>query len=127
MSVESKIEIGEELIRLGKLVEQFAFEQTKDLFSGKNRATALNSGRIDALTRALCALKELKTQFGPDIVSMALDERTIFDLLSSDLSSVYRNPEEMGCQFALLMLDFIAEETQSQAVISTIYRPQSSS
>lgn len=127
VSVESKIEIGEELIRLGKLGEKFAYEQTKDLFSGKNRPTALNSGEIGASTRALCALKELKTKPGPDIVFVALDEWPMFDLLSSDLSSVYRDPEEMGCQFAHLMLDFIAEKAQSQAVISTIYRPQSSS
>ena len=51
----------------------------------------------------------------------------MFDLLSSDLSSVYRDPEEMGRQSARLMLDLIAEKAPSQAVVPTIYRPRSSS
>ena len=124
---EAKIQIDENLIRLGKFVEGFAYEQTKDLFSGEDRPTALISGGIGASTGALRALKELKIKPGADIAFVALDEWPMFDLLSSDLSSVYRDPEEMGRQSARLMLDLIAEKAPSQAVVPTIYRPRSSS
>jgi LacI family transcriptional regulator len=125
--VDAKIKIDEDLIRLGKFGEEFAYEQTKDLFSGKNKPTALITGGIGASTGALRALKELKIKPGSDIAFVALDEWPMFDLLSSDLSSVYRDPEEMGRQSARLMLDLIAEKAPSQAVVPTIYRPRSSS
>ena len=125
--VDAKIKIDEDLIRLGKFGEEFAYEQTKDLFSGKNKPTALIAGGIGASTGALRALKELKIKPGADIAFVALDEWPMFDLLSSDLSSVYRDPEEMGRQSARLMLDLIAEKAPSQAVVPTIYRPRSSS
>jgi LacI family transcriptional regulator len=124
---EAKIQIDESLIRLGKFGEEFAYEQTKDLFSGNSKPTALISGGIGASTGALRALKELKIKPGTDIAFVALDEWPMFDLLSSDLSSVYRDPEEMGRQSARLMLDLIAEKAPSQAVVPTTYRPRSSS
>jgi LacI family transcriptional regulator len=124
---EAKIKVDEDLIRLGKFGEEFAYEQTKDLFSGKNKPTALISGGIGASTGALRALKELAIKPGIDIAFVALDEWPMFDLLSSDLSSVYRDPEEMGRQSARLMLDLIAEKAPSQAVVPTTYRPRSSS
>jgi LacI family transcriptional regulator len=125
--VDAKIKIDEDLIRLGKFGEEFAYEQTKDLFSGKNKPTALITGGIGASTGALRALKELKIKPGADIAFVALDEWPMFDLLSSDLSSVYRDPEEMGRQSARLMLDLIAEKAPSQALVPTTYRPRSSS
>ena len=51
----------------------------------------------------------------------------MFDVLTADLSSVYRDPEEMGRQSARLILDLIAGEATAQAVVSTIYRPRASS
>ena len=95
--------------------------------NSENKPTALITGGIGASTGALSALKELKIKPGIDIAFVALDEWPMFDLLSSDLSSVYRDPEEMGRQSARLMLDLIAEKAPSQAVVPTIYRPRSSS
>jgi LacI family transcriptional regulator len=51
----------------------------------------------------------------------------MFDVLTADLSSVYRDPEEMGRQSARLILDLIADKAPSQAVVPTTYRPRLSS
>jgi LacI family transcriptional regulator len=124
---DARIKIDESLIRLGKFGEDYAYEQTKDLFSGKNPPTALISGGIGASTGALRALKELKLKPGKDIAFVALDEWPMFDVLTADLSSVYRDPEEMGRQSARLILDLIADKAPSQAVVPTTYRPRLSS
>lgn len=124
---DAGIGIDNGLIRFGKFDEGFAYEQTKDLFTGQNKPTALISGGIGASTGALRALKELEIKPGKDIAFVALDEWPMFDVLTSDLSSVYRDPEEMGRQAARLILDLIAHKTPAQAVVSTTYRPRSSS
>jgi LacI family transcriptional regulator len=76
---DAKIKIDEDLIRLGKFGEEFAYEQTKDLFSGKNKPTALITGGIGASTGALRALKELKIKPGSDIAFVALDDWPMFE------------------------------------------------
>ena len=124
---EAKIKVDENLIRLGKFGEDFAYAQTKDLFSGKETPNALITGGIGASTGALRALKDLKLKPGKDVAFVALDEWPMFDVLTADLSSVYRNPEEMGRQSARLILDLIAGEATAQAVVPTIYRPRASS
>ena len=97
------------------------------MFSSKNKPTALITGGIGASTGALRALKELKIKPGKDVAFVALDEWPMFDVLTADLSSVYRDPEEMGRQSARLILDLIADKAPSQAVVPTTYRPRSSS
>ena len=124
---DAKIKIDEDLIRLGKFGEEFAYDQTKDLLTAKIKPTAIITGGIGASTGALRALKELKIKPGKDIAFVALDEWPMFDVLTADLSSVYRDPEEMGRQSARLMLALIADEAPSQAVVPTTYRPRASS
>ena len=124
---DAKIKVDENLIRLGKFGEDFAYEQTKELFSNNDRPAALITGGIGASTGALRALKDLQLKPGKDLAFVALDEWPMFDVLTSDLSSVYRDPEEMGRQSARLILDLIAGEATAQAVVPTIYRQRASS
>jgi LacI family transcriptional regulator len=124
---EAKIALDEDLIRLGKFGEVFAYEQTKELFSRPKIPAALITGGVGASTGALRALKELKLVPGKDLAFVALDEWPMFDVLTADLSSVYRDPEEMGRQSALLMLDLLAGGATAQAVVPTVYRPRASS
>lgn len=124
---EAKLKIDENLIRLGKFGEQFAYEQTKDLFTAKNKPTALITGGIGASTGALRALKELDIKPGKGVAFVALDEWPMFDVLTADLSSVYRDPEHMGREAARLILDLIAGKGTAQAVVPTIYRQRASS
>jgi LacI family transcriptional regulator len=51
----------------------------------------------------------------------------MFDLLSGDLSSVYRDPVEIGRESARLMMNLIDGRPTSQAVIQTQYRRRLSS
>ena len=124
---EANIKIDENLIRLGKFGEQFSYEQTCDLFKSKSPPTALITGGIGASTGALRALKELGIKPGKDVAFVALDEWPMFDVLTADLSSVFRDSEEMGREAARLILDLIAGNGTAQAVVPTIYRPRSSS
>ncbi len=124
---KAKIKIDEDLIRLGKFGEPFAYQETKKLFSAKNHPTALIAGGIGASAGALRALRELGIKPGKDIGFVALDEWPMFDVLTAELSSVYRDPEEMGRASARLILDLIAGSAPSQELIPTFYRARESS
>jgi LacI family transcriptional regulator len=75
----------------------------------------------------LRALKDLKLKVGKDVAFIAVDEWPMFDLLSSDLSSVYRDPDEIGRKSARLILNLITGGPTSQAVVQTHYRKRTSS
>lgn len=124
---EAKIKIDEDFIHLGKFGENFAYTETQKMFSGMKRPTALICGGIGASTGGLRALNELKMKPGKDIAFVAVDEWPMFDVLSSDISSVYRDSEEMGRASATLILQLIAGKSPSQEIIPTTYRPRASS
>lgn len=119
---EKAIPIDSSLIRLGKFGEKFAYEQAHDLLNGEVKPTALIAGGIGASTGTLKALKERNIVPGKDIAFVALDEWPMFDVLSANISSVYRDPEEMGSQAARLILEVIQGEVPSQSMVPTIYR-----
>ena len=119
---ENSIPIDRNLIRLGKFGEKFAHEQTLELFTCDTKPTALITGGIGASAGALSALKELGLIIGKDIAFVALDEWPMFDVLTSHISSVYRDPEEMGRQAARLILEIINGEAPTQSIIPTTYR-----
>ncbi len=123
----AKIKIDDDFIRLGKFGEVFAYEETLKLFSRKKQPNALIAGGIGAAGGALKALRELGIRPGKEIGFVAVDEWPMFDVLTSDLSSVYRDPEEMGRASARLMLDLIAGLAPSQELVPTHYRPRASS
>lgn len=123
---KNSILIDRNLIRLGKFSEKFAYEQTLDLLTSVARPTALITGGISASAGTLKALKELGLVPGKDIAFVALDEWPMFDVLTSHISSVYRDPEEMGRQAARLILGVISGQKPAQSIIPTIYRERSS-
>jgi LacI family transcriptional regulator len=122
-----RIKIDPNYIRLGSFSEEFSYKETLDLFGSKKRPTALITGGIGASSGALQALKELKLKVGKDLAFVALDEWPMFDLLSGDLSSVYRDPHEIGRESARLIINLINGGPTSQAVVQTHYRRRSSS
>ena len=124
---EANLELDEDFICLGKFGEDFAYAATIKLYSGKKRPTAMICGGIEASTGALRALNELKIKPGTDIAFVAVDEWPMFDVLSSELSSVYRDVAEMGRASARLILQLIGGKAPSQEIIPTVYRPRASS
>jgi LacI family transcriptional regulator len=122
-----KVAVDPNLIRLGKFGEKFSYDQVLDLCRGENKPTALIAGGIGASTGALRALKELNLIAGKDVAFVALDEWPMFDVLTDHLSSVYRDPEEMGRQAARLILAVILGEPPSHSIVPTHYRERSSS
>ena len=116
---EARIKVDENLIRLGKFGEDFAYEQTKDLFSGKGAPDALITGGIGASTGALRALKELKIKPGKDLAFVALDEWPMFDVVLPQLSSVYRDPDMIGRESARLLLEIMRGAKPRKTVIET--------
>ena len=124
---KAKIKIDTNLVRLGSFSEEYSYKETLDLFGNKKRPTAIVAGGIGASAGALRALNDLKLKIGRDVAFIALDEWPMFDLLSPDLSSVYRDPEEIGRESARLIINLIAGRPTSQAVIQTQYRRRLSS
>jgi LacI family transcriptional regulator len=124
---QERIKIDPNCVRVESFSEEYAYKETLDLFSSKKRPTALIAGGISASAGGLRALKELKLKVGKDVAFVALDEWPMFDLLSGDLSSVYRDPEEIGRESAKLIINLINGGPSSQAVIQTQYRRRLSS
>lgn len=125
--VEKRIKVDPNLIRLGSFSEEYSYNETLNLFGNKKRPTAIVAGGIGASAGALRALKELKLKVGKDVAFIAVDEWPMFDILSGDLSSVFRDPEEIGRQSARLILNLIGNRPTSQALIQTQYRKRLSS
>jgi LacI family transcriptional regulator len=124
---EGGIKIDPSYLRLGKFSEDYSYNETLDLFGSKKKPTAIVAGGIGASAGALRALKDLKLKVGKDVAFIAVDEWPMFDLLSSDLSSVYRDPDEIGRKSARLILNLITGGPTSQAVVQTHYRKRTSS
>jgi LacI family transcriptional regulator len=124
---QARIKIDPTCVRLESFSEEYSYKETLDLFASKKRPTALIAGGISASAGALRALKELKLKVGKDVAFIALDEWPMFDLLSGDLSSVYRDPVEIGRESARLIINLIDGRPTSQAVIQTQYRRRLSS
>lgn len=124
---EAKIKVDPNLVKLGSFSEEYSYKETMDLFCGKKGPSAIVAGGIGASAGALRALRDLKLKVGKDVAFIALDEWPMFDLLSSDLSSVYRDPVEIGRESARLIINLIDGRPTSQAVIQTQYRRRLSS
>ena len=124
---KKNVSVDRDLIRLGSFSDIYAYKEVKDLFSTKNRPTALITGGVGASTGALLAFKELGIVPGVDLAFIALDEWPMFQVLSDSFSSVFRDPEAMGRESARLIVDILKGKESRSIIIPTVYRPRASS
>lgn len=124
---DKKIPIPEDLIRLESFSENYAYQEVKDIFSTKQRPSALLAGGVGASIGTLHAFKELGISPVEDVAFIALDEWPMFSILSDSFSSVFRNPEAMGRESARLIVDILSGKDTKSIVIPTIYRERASS
>lgn len=118
-----KMPVPKDLIKLGKFGEDFAYEMTYELFKKKgNRPTALITGGIAASTGALKAFKLLNISIPEDVEMVAIDEWPMFDLLTTDISSVYRDPKVLGEEVAKVLIQMLNGGKPVQVKLPTYFR-----
>jgi len=118
-----KIPIQREFIKLGKFGEDFAYQMTYELFKDKlSRPSAIITGGIAASTGALKAFKLLNIAIPEDVEMVAIDEWPLFEMLTTDISSVYRDPKNMGEEVAKLMIQLLNNGRPNQVKLPTYFR-----
>ena len=124
---EAGISLPERLIALGGFDTDFALHQTRRLLAERPKPTAFVAGGIGSTAGVVRAFNEAKLEIGSDIALVSLDEWPHFDVFASEISSVYRDAEEIGTQAALLILEVLEGSEPRESVIQTRFIPRRSS
>lgn len=124
---EAGISLPERLIALGGFDTDFALHQTRRLLAERPKPTAFVAGGIGSTAGVVRAFNEANLEIGKDIALVSLDEWPHFDVFASEISSVYRDAEEIGTQAALLILEVLEGSEPRESVIQTRFIPRRSS
>lgn len=124
---DAGIALPEKLIALGGFDADYAFLHTQHFLLKKPRPTAFVAGGIGSTAGVVRAFNEMKVTMGKEVALVALDEWPLFDVFATDVSSVYRDPEEMGRQAAQLILEMLKGNEPRESVIATKFTARASS
>lgn len=124
---ETDIKIPSDLISLGTFDAEFGESETFRLFNLKNPPTALLAGGIGTTSGAFRACQKLGINPGKDIGFVAIDEWPLFDVFGQQISSVYRNPAEIGQLSAEIILQSLKGDKPKTVSVETRYIARESS
>lgn len=124
---EAKIELPSELLAIGGFDEDYALTHSRTLLQRNPPPTAIIAGGLGAFIGIAKALNERNLKMGVDIAFVALDELPYLEVFSNDISIVYRDPEAIGKEAALLVLEGLQGLPPRTSIIETRYVERRSS
>ncbi len=101
-------------------------QQVLRLASSSQPPTAFMTGGIASTAEALKALRQLGLVPGVDVALIALDEWPLFDIVAPTLSSVCRDPVEIGTSGTRILKDMLNGGEPTAVSLPTTYRPRQS-
>lgn len=124
---DANLEIHSELLAIGGFDANYAFTHTLSLLHHRLAPTAFFAGGIGALMGISQAFKKSKLTMGNDIAFVALDTLSFLEVFSANISTVYRDPAEMGREAALLLLEGLEGAKSRISIIETQFVERDSS
>jgi LacI family transcriptional regulator len=124
---EANLKLPEEMLATGGFDEGYAVSHARHLLSSNPKPTAIIAGGLGALMGIMKVIREKDLRIGVDLALVALDELPYLEFLVNDISTVYRDPETIGREAALLVLERLQGLTPRTSFIQTRYVERGSS
>lgn len=124
---EANLKLPSHLIATGGFDEGYAVAHARRILEGPEKPTAIIAGGLGALIGIMKVIQEKEIRIGTDIALVALDELPYLEFLAKDISTVYRDPETMGREAALLVLERLKGMSPRVCHVQTRYVERASS
>ncbi len=124
---DANLEICSNLLAVGGFDADYAFSHSLNLLHQKSAPTAFLAGGVGAFMGISRAFKKNKIIMGKDVAFVALDTLSFLELFFANISTVYRDPVEMGREAAILLLEGLEGAQPQVSVIETQFVERDSS
>ncbi|GDX24495.1 LacI family transcriptional regulator [Actinomycetes bacterium] len=124
---DANLPIHPDLLAIGGFDADYALSHALSLLHRKSPPTAFLAGGIGALMGISQAFKQCNLTMGIDVAFIALDTLSYLEIFSANISTVYRDPMEMGREAALLLLDGLDGAESRISMIETQFIARESS
>lgn len=124
---DANLTMPNELLATGGFDEGYAVSHAKRLLDSELKPTAIIAGGLGALVGIMKVIQEKQLRIGIDIALVALDELPYLDFLAKDISTVYRDPETIGREAAILVLERLQGLSPRISYVQTKYIERASS
>ena len=113
-------------IRSAEFTAEHGYQATMAMLSGKDAPTAIIAGSNQILVGVMRAIRELGLSVPNDVSLVTCDDIPLSEFLDPALSTISRDPREMGRVAADLMLEGLAGEPPREVVLPTGFRATAS-
>lgn len=109
-------------VRGGEFTAKHGYDSTMAMMSGRDAPTAIIAGGNQILVGVLRAFRDLHLEVAKDVSLVTCDDITLSEFLSPALSTIWRDPREMGRVAARLLLSQLQGGAPEAVVLPTAFR-----